>query len=353
MSSLIPDQRGDDESEPAPDDATGMMLDLHTTGGMVLWPWSHLPTPPPNAAGLAAIGRKLASYNGYTAGQTYQTLYPSSGSSKDWGYGELGIPAYTIEMDSGTFLAPYSTVDGRVWPQMRDALLYAAKIVRTPYLTVQGPDALGVQAVVDGKYLYVLATIDEQRTGRQTVAGAEFYLDTPPLVEGAEAIPVYAGNGTFDSVVEDTFGYASTEGLTPGRHIVYVRGQDDQGNWGPVSAAFFDVGEPSPGPGGGDLVRSLVRDGVGESGFPKTLAAQPAAIAPAASAARLVGVVAAQGEGIIDAQAGALADDLGLAQAKQRRMDPEPAAPLDGGLRGQVGEPLELGQELGAAVGVA
>jgi hypothetical protein len=56
-----------------------------------------------------------------------------------------------------------------------------------------------------------------------------------------------ASDGNFDSPVEDVNGVQSTDGLGMGRHIVFVRGQDFAGNWGPVSAAFFDLGN---GPGG-------------------------------------------------------------------------------------------------------
>src|SRR5262249_54859850 len=95
VSSLIPDQKGPIDDDPAPEDTTGIFIDVHTFGGDVLWPWGHTPNPPPNSVGLSNIGNKFASYNGYTAGQSYQTLYPTTGTSQRWAYGELAIPAYT------------------------------------------------------------------------------------------------------------------------------------------------------------------------------------------------------------------------------------------------------------------
>src|SRR5262249_19824703 len=141
---LIPVQRGPSDSDPAPDDTTGIVTDVHTYGGYVLWPWGHTSAPSPNSAGFTPIGRKFAAYNHYTAGQSYQTLYPTTGVFPYWVYTELGAPGFTFELNSGTFLAPYSTVDSRLWPENRDAFIYAAKIARTPYMTALGPDSLQV-----------------------------------------------------------------------------------------------------------------------------------------------------------------------------------------------------------------
>ncbi len=115
---LIPDQRGPNDNDPAPDNTTGIFIDVHTYGGYVLWPWGHTSAPPPNSSGLRDVGRKLASYNGYLAGQSNQTLYPTTGTSNGWVYTELGAPAYTIELNSGTFLAQYSTLN-RLWAEMK------------------------------------------------------------------------------------------------------------------------------------------------------------------------------------------------------------------------------------------
>ena len=37
-------------------------------------------------------------------------LYPTSGTSDDWAYGDLGIAAFTFEMGT-TFMPAYSIVD--------------------------------------------------------------------------------------------------------------------------------------------------------------------------------------------------------------------------------------------------
>ncbi|HVG33254.1 MAG TPA: M14 family zinc carboxypeptidase, partial [Pyrinomonadaceae bacterium] len=95
--SLFPDQRGPLDTDAAPLTTTGVLITLHSYGNLVLWPWGHTGTPAPNGAGLALIGHKFASYNGFAPDQS-TGLYPASGTTDDWAYGELGIPAYTFEV---------------------------------------------------------------------------------------------------------------------------------------------------------------------------------------------------------------------------------------------------------------
>jgi hypothetical protein len=249
VSALIPDQKGPNVNDPAPADTTGIFIDVHTYGGYVLWPWGHTSSPPPNSSGLTAIGNKLASYNGYTKGQSYQTLYATTATSDDWAYGVLGIPSYTIELDSNGFFPAFSSVT-TLYDQVASSFMYAAKIARTPYLTALGPDALNVASQVNGSGVRVTASINDTQNGNQTISAAEFYIDTPPWQPGAVARSMQASDGTFNSTIESVRGRASTVGLSQGQHIVFVRGKDAQGNWGPFSASFFTVSSNAPGAGG-------------------------------------------------------------------------------------------------------
>ncbi|MEE8525869.1 MAG: M14 family zinc carboxypeptidase [Thermoanaerobaculia bacterium] len=52
--SIFPDQRDPALSSPAPDGATGVMLDVHSAGGDVLWSWGFTTTDPPNDLQLPA-----------------------------------------------------------------------------------------------------------------------------------------------------------------------------------------------------------------------------------------------------------------------------------------------------------
>lgn len=51
-------------------------------------------------------------------------------------------------------------------------------------------------------------------------------------------------DGSFNTKTEGVTATLSTAGWATGRHIVFVRGQDASGNWGPVSAVFVDVAVP-------------------------------------------------------------------------------------------------------------
>lgn len=46
-------------------------------------------------------------------------------------------------------------------------------------------------------------------------------------------------DGSFDSSSETVGLDLDTSNLGPGRHTLYVRAKDADGNWGPVTAEFF------------------------------------------------------------------------------------------------------------------
>ena len=139
----FPDQRGAGSDSPAPADASGIFLDLHSYGGLVLWPWGFTNQPPPNASALQTLGRKLGYFNGYTPEQSY-LLYTTDGTTDDFAYGELGLAAYTIEMGN-TFFQDCATFESSIVPRNLPALLYAAKAARNPYLSPAGPEASGAE----------------------------------------------------------------------------------------------------------------------------------------------------------------------------------------------------------------
>jgi carboxypeptidase T len=238
--SLFPDQRGLGDSDAAPITTTGVLITLHSYGNLVLWPWGETYAAAPNNAQLQQLGQKLASFNGYTPQQS-SDLYPTSGATDDWSYGELGIASYTFEIgsDSDYFYPDCSRYDALIQPNV-SALLYAAKVARTPYLTPFGPDALDVTVGLTTTGSIALVTVRATIRGGQVISAAEVYVDTPPWAGGAPHT-LAATDGTLDANVEAVSGTFPAAGLAPGRHIVFVRGQDLAGFWGPVSAAF---GEP-------------------------------------------------------------------------------------------------------------
>ncbi|MEM6793966.1 MAG: LamG-like jellyroll fold domain-containing protein [Acidobacteriota bacterium] len=240
VSSLIPDQRGPSREEAAPLDATGLFIQLHSPFRTVSWPWADTASPAPNAAGLRAIGEKLGSLSGYETGQTHDLIYRMTGNADDWVYGELGAPALLIEVGEG-LMPPFHRVDNVLWPEMREAFIYAAKIARTPYLTVRGPETLGVVVEAAAGGVEIAARVDDGESGGQAVSAAEAYLAAPPWDSAAVPVPLEAVDGSFDSAAEDVAGFLSTAGLGVGRHTVWVRARDAEGSWGATSAVFVEV----------------------------------------------------------------------------------------------------------------
>lgn len=246
--SKFPDQRAPARTEPAPLTATGVFLDLHSTGNLVLYPWGQDNLPPPNMQ-LRTIARKAARYNNYDPIQTIQ-LYPTSGTSQDYAYGELGVAGFGMETGNGSgscggFMPAYSCMDGgtngNFWNLNRPALLYFAKLARTPYMTGEGPVTENATAVVPLYGRYGMATVRAQindadrLTAGENISEAEAYVDVPPWQPGAVPIPLAAADGSFNSPVENVIANIRS-GV--GRHLIYIRGRDVSGNWGPVTAVW-------------------------------------------------------------------------------------------------------------------
>lgn len=240
IKALFPDQRGPGLNEPAPVDTTGLFITLHSFSNLVLWPWGNIESPAPNRDDLKAIGDKFAKYNGYLSCQPSQCLYMTNGSSDDWAYGELGIPAFTFEVGN-EFMPPYAEIDSQQWPDNGPALLYAAKIARAPYLLVHGPDLLDLRISPDGGQFVATATADDTHNGGEKIVGARYTIDKPPWQDGAQLIPLQPTDGTFNAPQESVEAILDLGELEPGRHILYAQGQDATGSWGAVSAAFFEL----------------------------------------------------------------------------------------------------------------
>lgn len=250
LRSLFPDQRGHNPNDPAPDDATGVYLDIHSYGQLVLWPWGYTSSTAPNGTQLQTLGRKFAYWNGYQPQQAIG-LYVTDGTTDDFAYGDLGVASYTFELGT-TFFQPCSYFESTIVPDNVPALIYAAKVARTPYVTPAGPDtynlSLSDDTVPAGTSVTLSGTVSDTRYNNsngteptQNVATAEYYVDTPPWVTGSTALAMSASDGSFNSKTENIEATIDTTGLSEGKHIIFVRGQDVNGNWGAFSAIFLSV----------------------------------------------------------------------------------------------------------------
>lgn len=247
---LWPDRRRKGQQAPAPADTSGVHIDLHSYGRLVLWPWGFTAQPTGNAIALQTLGRRFAFHNGHFPEQSIG-LYPTDGTSDSISYGELGVAAYTFEMGDSFFQDCTSYAES-IKPGNLAALRYAARVVRAPYQLPSGPDTLNTRlleaAVPAGTPARLRARIDatrfSQANGQEptpAVAAAQAFVGTPPWWPGAVAIPLKASDGAFDSPKESVQGRLPTQGLPPGRHLVWVQGIGANGQAGPFSATFLTV----------------------------------------------------------------------------------------------------------------
>ncbi len=276
----FPDQRDDDLSAAAPLTATGVFLDIHSYSQLVLWPWGFTNTPTPNGTALQTLGRKFAYFNGYHPQQAME-LYPTDGTTDDFAYGDLGLAAYTFELGT-SFFQDCATFEETILPDNLRALIYAAKVARTPYLTPAGPDALDLAlsatAPLRGATVVLTATLDDTRYSNangteptQPIAAATYTVDVPPWDNAAVAHPMAPVDGAFTAPVETVTATIATADLSPGRHLIFVRGRDGAGNWGAVSAIFLYILDPATAP----TVEGYVRDATTHAPLAATITVGP------------------------------------------------------------------------------
>ena len=240
IASLFADRRPDDLVTPAPDDAPGLVISLHSYGGYVLRPWSFTGTPPPNAADLRRLGDRMGQLTGYFSCQTGMAgcLYAASGTNDDWAYGELGVAAFTFEVGDA-FFQPYVDV-ADIWDAVAPALMYATRTAQAPYRLGRGPDTTTVVVAPSPPTRTtnnIAANLARPANG-DSIARAEAFLDAPPWT-GAEPI-VLSLSGETTASGEITVGH-----LTPGRHLLFVRAVATNEEAGPPNAAFVEVMWPA------------------------------------------------------------------------------------------------------------
>jgi hypothetical protein len=265
---LFADQRPAGLTDAASQTASGIFISLHSYSDLVLLPWGHTdclgaPCPvalrAPNDAGLRHIAFRMSASNGYATGQASELLYAASGTNDDWVYGELGVPGFTFEIGSqpgggdlcAGFQPAYSCIDSLFWPQNGPAFVYAAKVARQPYALSLGP-ALGPVTVTGAGPITVTVEANDGflgvgvgRPSAQPVAAVELYVDVPWWAGGLSAA-MQASDGAFDEAIDAAQLAMDTTAWSPGRHTLYLRARDADGNWGVFRAVFIDVGGLGP-----------------------------------------------------------------------------------------------------------
>jgi len=249
---IMQDQRGPGDTDPAPADTTGLFITLHSYGEWMLWPWGWTGTDAPNHAQLRTLGRRLAYFNDHWPMQS-NDLYGTTGTSDDWAYGTLGVASYTFEMGTN-FFQGCTSFESTIWPDNRDSLLWAFKATRLPYMDPSGPRVLNVVAtpgtVDPGDPVALTATANDglynNQNGTeptQNIAAARYSIDAPSWITGTVTYDMTASDGNFNGTIEGIQATVDTSGLSGGQHIIYVEARDTNLTWGVPTAVFLNVNE--------------------------------------------------------------------------------------------------------------
>jgi carboxypeptidase T len=250
--SQYPDLRADDLGAAAPITTSGIFLDLHSYSELVLWPWGFTSNVSPNGTAMQTLGRKFAFFNNYTPQQAVG-LYPTDGTTDDFAYGDLGVPAYTFEVGTD-FFQDCTVFENTVAPNNLPAMVYALKVARRPYLAPAGPEVLNVSVTpattIAGTFITLTASANDTRyragygEPTQAIAAARYTLDAPSWITGVISYPLSAADGTFNFPIESLRAPIDTADWATGRHTIFVESQDTDGNWGPPTATFMWISLP-------------------------------------------------------------------------------------------------------------
>ena len=130
----------------------------------------------------------------------------------------------------GGMMTFITTADGPVGPDVVGPTTNAVAVTPSP-----------TDGTVD---VSLTATVSDVATGNANIAAAEYYIDdtngTANVMSGAFASPAEA--------VVATIPAATVAALSPGDHIIYVRGQDALGNWGSFNLVTLRLELTGSGP---------------------------------------------------------------------------------------------------------
>jgi hypothetical protein len=177
---------------------------------------------------LLGMHQTVIAFDGSPLGASHRMVAESFGSGQTVDT-IAEIPASTAD---GSRFAIY---DGNLMlrnsnlPGFGGMLTFLAVSSTPPPTDTAGPVTSNV-AYVPGT---LSATVDDTTTGGSNVMAAEYYLDST----SSAANPMTGAFGT------PTVNVSASVTVSSGPHTLYVRGQDDQGNWGAFSSILVNGGD--------------------------------------------------------------------------------------------------------------
>lgn len=201
-------------------DRPNFVIDWHSYSELVLYPPDDSRgRTTPDQEHFVRVGKKMASFNGYTP-QASVELYPTSGTSM-WAYEKFGIPTFCIE--TGTAFHQTDAQYEETWKRNFPVMTWVAQIANDWKKASMGPEVYSARVDASGK---LQAQAFDGAT-KQPAKAAEVVFD----------VHTPAGEGTAIPVGADGSLTMQTRQLAPGseKKLMYVRAQDADGNWGPLA----------------------------------------------------------------------------------------------------------------------
>jgi murein tripeptide amidase MpaA len=170
-------------------------IDIHSYSQLILWPWGYTAELCPDQAVYEPVGlamqQLIQGVHGlfYDAGPIYTTIYPVSGSSVDWTYGEQDIFSWSFELrDTGQygFILPANQIIPNN-EEILPAILHLTNSAEVRATQFRFPYELPAQVIV-GQLTNVSAVVTSGVEGIDT-ASAQLHYRFHPQQEFA-AIPM-------------------------------------------------------------------------------------------------------------------------------------------------------------------
>jgi len=254
---------------PYPETVRGIFIDIHSSGELIIWPWSFKNQKSPNDEGLQALARKIRGFNNYklSGPELPGFLYISSGVTVEWFYGALGAAGFTYEVGT-SFYQDCQEFENTIVPDNLPSFTYAAKVSTKPFSLSKGPDV--VEISVENKMNYrsgenvtITVTVSDSKlspgcvvdcTSSQPISTITVTIDMHPydldeVGNGPNLIvfPVNDNSGTVTTKI--SFPLPSSDLLwqytADQEHLIYIYGTDSDGYDGVVSVVNLSS-TPSP-----------------------------------------------------------------------------------------------------------
>ena len=220
----------------------GVLIDVHAFGQDFFWPYAYSDSATqPNDRDHKVLAEKMASFT-TPRYDTSNGGYLTSGDTTDWAYATIGVASYTAELGT-KFYQTCGKFESNVERNLKNILLYAARISQAPYKLPKGPDIMSISLsstiVTNSEDLQITINASNERSGTITGAGVRsilLFIDDHPYVSD----PLHEYNVT--PGMENFVFSVPTLFLSAGQHTIFAQARSTEAI-GPVSAAFFEIVE--------------------------------------------------------------------------------------------------------------